>query len=45
MFSKQLRFIIYHSIVMGNLQGREVSINEAGSDWSVSLAIKYRVQN
>ena len=39
---RQMKFIMLHAIVLSNLTGRVVSINEAGIDWSHNLAVEYR---
>jgi hypothetical protein len=45
MNARQLNFIILHAIVLSNLRGYEVSIDDAGQDWSKKLAITYRINN
>jgi hypothetical protein len=42
MHLKQIRFIILHAIVLSNLAGREVTVDEAGKHWSTGLAKTYR---
>ena len=38
----QLKYIVLHAIVLSNLTGRLVTINEAGLDWQHKLAVEYR---
>ena len=40
--TKQVRYIKNHMIILSNLYGRAVTLNEAGIDWSHHLAQKFR---